>query len=127
MAKMEALCKFEHFSFVFISMAFFFYYFLFYRRKSFMTRLFSGKGQTLPATVPSPKSTIVPAPLDSLSGIDLGISDSAKNFDSMSTKSASSSKPDEANDMSRLIDTNDDDNDINILNTSTDYDFLNNW
>lgn len=90
-----------------------------------MTRLFSGKSSTMPVNVPSPKSKV---PLDSLSGIDLGI-ESAKNFDSMSTKSAGSSKPDEINDMSRLIATNDDDEDedMNILNQSADYDFLNNW
>lgn len=83
-----------------------------------MTRLFSGKSNTV--NVPSPKTA---APLDSLSGIDLGI-ESAKNFDSMSTKSAASSKPDEMNDMSRLID----DDDLNsIMNKSADYDFLNNW
>lgn len=92
-----------------------------------MTRLFSGKSNTLPVNVSSPKSTV--KPLDSLSGIDLGI-DSGKNFDSMSTKSATSSKPD---DMSRLIDVNDGDNDDedddgnNILNQVEGYDFLNNW
>lgn len=93
-----------------------------------MTRLFSGKSNTMPpVNVPSPKSA---APIDSLSGIHLHI-DSAKNFDSMSTKSATSSKPDEINDLSRLIDTennDDDDNDLNsILSKSIDYDFLNNW
>lgn len=93
-----------------------------------MTRLFSGKSNT-PVNVPSPKTA---APLDSLAGIDLGI-ESAKNFDSVSTKSAGSSKPDEINDMSRLIDANDnenddDDNDLDsIMNKSADYDFLNNW
>lgn len=69
---------------------------------------------------------------DSLAGIDLGIdSNKNKNFDSMSTKSASSSKPDETSDISRLIDPKNDDNDDNdlneILNQSADYDFLNNW
>lgn len=92
-----------------------------------MTRLFSGKSNTMPVNVPSLKST---QPIDT-SGIHLGI-DSGKNFDSMSTKSASSSKPDEINDMSRLINAHDDDDDDetnsnNILNTSDDYDFLNNW
>lgn len=96
-----------------------------FRRKSFMTRLFSGKGNTLPVNVPSPKCT---APIDSLADIDLGI-DSGKHFDSMSTKSANSSKPDEITDSSRLIDDNDnDDDDLNsTLNVSADYDFLNNW
>lgn len=95
-----------------------------------MTRLFSGKSNTMHVNVPSPKAT---AAIDSLSGIDLGI-ETSKNFDSMSTKSATSSKPDEANDLSRLIvendgdDDDDDDNDSNDnLNTSADYDFLNNW
>lgn len=79
----------------------------------------------MPVNVPSPKCI---APIDSLSGIDLGI-DSAKNFDSMSTKSATSSKPDEITDLSRLIDANDNDDDdlSNILDKSADYDFLNNW
>lgn len=95
-----------------------------------MTRLFSGKGNTMPVNVPSPKTK---APIVSLSGINLGI-DSGKNCDSMSTKSAASSKPDDANDMCRLINANDnadddnDDSDSNsILNQSADYDFLNNW
>lgn len=92
-----------------------------------MTRLFSGKSSTMPMNVPSPKSKV---PLDSLAGIDLGI-ESVKNFDSMSTKSAGSSKPDEITDMSRLIsntnnDDDDDDDDSNDVLT-TDYDFLNNW
>lgn len=86
-----------------------------------MTRLFSGKSNTMPVNVPSPKAT----PIDT-SGIDLGI-ESHKNFDSMSTKSATSSKPDDINDMSRLIDANDDDEDPNNMDQSGDYDFLNNW
>lgn len=92
-----------------------------------MTRLFSGKTNSMQVNaVPSPKSTVVP--LDSLAGIDLGI-ESNKNFDSMSTKSAGSSRPDDINDMSRLIDVNDDDEHEmnNILNEVEGYDFLNNW
>lgn len=122
------------------------------RRKSFMTRLFSGKSNAM--NVPSPRASTAAAaaaaasstavnkktaPLD-LSSINLGIS--SNNFDSMSTKSATSSKPDETtNDMSRLIDVTDIDNDDdeerdddsdndrinNMLNESADYDFLNNW
>lgn len=94
-----------------------------------MTRLFSGgKSNTMPVNVPSPKSTI---PIDSLAGIDLGIP-STKHFDSMSTKSATSSKPDDTNDLSRLIDAHDNDDDDadsnEIPNQSmADYDFLNNW
>lgn len=88
-----------------------------------MTRLFSGKSNTMPVNVPSPKSSVV---VDSLAGIDLGIV-SAKNFDSMSTKSANSSKPDDTNDLSRLIDAHDNDDDDNVPNQTADYDFLNNW
>lgn len=112
-----------------------------------MTRLFSGKSNAIPINVPSPKAAppappqqlktnTKKAPLD-LSGINLGIESASKNFDSMSTKSATSSKPDEiTNDMSRLIDVNDNDDDDdeddsdrmnNALNNSGDYDFLNNW
>lgn len=72
-------------------------------------------------------------PLD-LSSIDLGIGSTSKNFDSMSTKSATSSKPDEiTNDMSRLIDANDNDDDDDndngngINSIPADYDFLSNW
>lgn len=86
-----------------------------------MTRLFSGKSNAI--SVPSQKTAA--APITTLSGIDLGI-ESGKNFDSMSTKSATSSKPDDINDMSRLIDANDNDDDDD-LNKSDDYDFLNNW
>lgn len=106
-------------------------------RKSFMSKLFSGKTNTLPVKMPTnPKSTSKVA--DTLSGINLRI-DSGKDFDSMSTKSARScEKRDEPNDMSRLIDRNDDNDDdgvdepdglnISILSNQTaDYDFLNNW
>lgn len=92
----------------------------------------------MPMNVSSPKaaapvSTNTKAmPLD-LSGIVLGIESTSKNFDSISTKSATSSKPDEiTNDMSRLIDVNDndddddDDDDVHADN-SLDFDFLNNW
>lgn len=111
-----------------------------------MTRLFSGKSNAIPVNIPIPKAA-PPAPpstaskktvpLD-LSSINLGIESTSKNFDSMSTKSATSSKPDEiTNDMSRLIDANDNDDDDdddgdndrinNILNKKPDFDFLNNW
>lgn len=84
--------------------------------------------------VSRPKSTAH----DALVGIDLVIDshvDSNENFDSMSTKIAASSKPDETSNISRLIDPKTDDNDDNdhdndsneILNQSADYDFLNNW
>lgn len=105
-----------------------------------MTRLFSGKSNAM--NVPSPRTAAAAAavssnaankkavPLD-LSSINLGIVSASNNFDSMSTKSATSSKPDEiTNDMSRLIDVNDndeDDGDNDIMNESADYDFLNNW
>lgn len=111
-----------------------------------MTRLFSGKSNTMPVNVSNPKPVIAASaaaakstnakaclPLD-LSGINLGIGSTLKNFDSMSTKSATSSKPDEiTTDMSRLIDINDNDDDDddddgnNVLNNTIDYDFLNNW
>lgn len=72
--------------------------------------------------------------VDSLSGINLVIdSSTGKDFDSMSTKSAGScDKADDINDMSRLIDTNDDDDDNDLdggsmLGKSLDFDFLNNW
>lgn len=114
-----------------------------------MTRLFSGKSNAM--NVPSPRTAVAAgaasspsankkaAPLD-LSSINLGIVSASSNFDSMSTKSATSSKPEEiTNDMSRLIDVNDNDEDDddddegdndrinNIMNESADYDFLNNW
>lgn len=111
-----------------------------------MTRLFSGKSNAM--NVPSPRAAATAAaagaaspslakkkaaPLD-LSSINLGIVTASSNFDSMSTKSATSSKPEEiTNDMSRLIDINDNDDDddddgVNdILNETADYDFLNNW
>lgn len=120
---------------------------LIFRRKSFMTRLFSGKSNAM--NVPSPRAAATAAaaagaaspslakkkaaPLD-LSSINLGIVTASSNFDSMSTKSATSSKPEEiTNDMSRLIDINDNDDDEDddgandILNETADYDFLNNW
>lgn len=71
--------------------------------------------------------------VDSLLGINLVIdSSTGKDFDSMSTKSAGScDKADDINDMSRLINANDDDdNDLNrdsMLGKSLDFDFLNNW
>lgn len=137
MDKMEVLCKCLSFATCIhisnsslIPNPIYFLFIVFYRRKSFMTRLFSSKSNTMPVNVPSPKSTV---PVDSLSSIDLGI-ESTKHSDSMSTKSATSSKPDDVNDLSRLIDAHDhdddDDNDKDlnhILNQSADYDFLNNW
>lgn len=110
-----------------------------------MTRLFSGKSNAM--NVPNPRAAAAAAAAVSsaskkgasldLSSINLGIVSASSNFDSMSTKSATSSKPDEVpNDLSRLIDVNDDDEEdddgdidrINdIMNESADYDFLNNW
>lgn len=115
-----------------------------------MTRLFSGKSNTMPVHVPSPKSAPPPPPPKAtaaaktvppvdLTGIDLGIESTQKRFDSMTSKCTKSSKPNELiSDMSRLIDVNDnndvddDDNDVNGNNNaqvsaSADYDFLNNW
>lgn len=103
-------------------------------RRSFMSKLFSSKTNTLPVKFANPKS--VPIAADTVDGIHLHIH-ASKNFDSMSTKSAGScGKRDEPNDLSRLIDTNDDDDDDdvrndnirgNIFNRKADYDFLNNW
>lgn len=97
-----------------------------------MSKLFNSKNNTVPVKKSDIKAT--ERHIDSLAGINLVI-DSAthKDFDSMSTKSAGScDKPDDISDMSRLIDTNDDeidgdDNVSNILSKPIDYDFLNNW
>lgn len=97
-----------------------------------MSKLFNSKTNTVPVKVSSnPKST---APVD-ISAIDLGI-ESGKEFDSMSTKSAGSHvlKTDEHSDRSRLIDNDDDDENVtdangnkSLADASLDFDFLNNW
>lgn len=101
--------------------------FVFCSRRSFMSKLFNSKNNTVPVKIPNPKSI---APIDT-SGIDLGI-ESSKGFDSMSTKSAGSReiKADDSSDLCRLIDVDDEDNEMKtnkMLEESADYDFLNNW
>lgn len=92
-----------------------------------MSKLFNSKTNSVPVKMSKPK--VNEDQVDSLSGINLVIETRSKNkdFDSMSAKS---DKPDDISDMSRLIDTNDDDDELNvssILNKPINYDFLNNW